>query len=158
MTAAGLARSLVTGRFEADGQGGATYDQVLALLGDQTAGNGNGKDVPGSPPAQSIAATVAGLTNEDGTPLDRPLDQTIRDPTRATDLADASNVSSSSISLPGASRDSRSKRSRSATYWQSVAQIGFQVADALEYAHKQGILHRDIKPSNLLLDPGARSG
>ena len=27
-----------------------------------------------------------------------------------------------------------------------------QVADALEYAHKQGIRHRDIKPSNLLLD------
>jgi hypothetical protein len=27
-----------------------------------------------------------------------------------------------------------------------------QVAEALEYAHKQGIHHRDIKPSNLLLD------
>src|SRR5262249_44175461 len=38
------------------------------------------------------------------------------------------------------------------TYWQSVAQIGVQVAEALEYAHKEGIQHRDIKPSNLLLD------
>lgn len=39
------------------------------------------------------------------------------------------------------------------TYWHSVARIGRQVADALEYSHSQGTVHRDIKPSNLLVDP-----
>jgi len=37
-------------------------------------------------------------------------------------------------------------------YWNSVARIGLQVADALAFAASQGVLHRDIKPSNLLLD------
>ncbi len=33
-----------------------------------------------------------------------------------------------------------------------AARIGVQVAEALAYAHAQGVIHRDIKPSILLLD------
>jgi serine/threonine protein kinase len=37
-----------------------------------------------------------------------------------------------------------------------VLRIARQAADALHYAHGQGIVHRDIKPSNILLDPRGR--
>ncbi len=37
-------------------------------------------------------------------------------------------------------------------YHRRIARVGLQVAEALAYAHDQGVLHRDIKPSNLLMD------
>jgi WD40 repeat protein/serine/threonine protein kinase/tetratricopeptide (TPR) repeat protein len=58
-----------------------------------------------------------------------------------------------STPLPVRGLSSPENLGRPRTYGDSVAGIGVQVAGALDYAHRQGVLHRDIKPSNLLLDP-----
>src|SRR5262249_46838003 len=37
-------------------------------------------------------------------------------------------------------------------FFRTVARLGVQAAEALEYAHQLGVVHRDIKPANLLVD------
>ncbi|MCG8409257.1 MAG: protein kinase [Phycisphaerales bacterium] len=75
-------------------------------------------------------------------------------------------VTKSDASKPGDSagvepRRRRWPRSGSRTrltrrYFCKVAEWTAQVAEALDYAHKNGVIHRDIKPSNLLVTADGR--
>jgi WD40 repeat protein/serine/threonine protein kinase/tetratricopeptide (TPR) repeat protein len=98
---------------------------------------------PIDPDDNATAPMTTGQSHKEVPKMDAP-------PSPAS--SDSFTLSSSSVLLPGEGRDGSKSRNRKRSYWQSAATIGMQVAQALEHAHKQGIVHRDIKPSNLLLD------
>jgi tetratricopeptide (TPR) repeat protein len=62
-------------------------------------------------------------------------------------------VGDATLAAPGSHSSSLGSGSG---YFDTAARMVAEVADALDYAHKQGVIHRDIKPSNLLLSPVGR--
>jgi serine/threonine protein kinase len=61
------------------------------------------------------------------------------------------------VVTPGSGSSSGSSSLQSGpSYFDAVARMTAEVADALAYAHSQGVIHRDIKPSNLMLSAEGR--
>jgi serine/threonine protein kinase len=105
-----------------------------------------------APPPATVAATVAQglMTGRFGAPA------TVADGPPAVPAASASRAAGTSAASSSTAsaliHAPESHHPSERQYYRQVARIGLQVAEALGYAHGQGIVHRDIKPSNLLVD------
>jgi WD40 repeat protein/serine/threonine protein kinase len=67
---------------------------------------------------------------------------------------DTANVNdrAAATETPSATPRSSTLDSRSSPFFHTVANLGIQVAEALEHAHQLGVIHRDIKPANLMIE------
>jgi serine/threonine protein kinase len=103
----------------------------------------------------------------DGPSLDRVLDDWRRGPVTTTgqgaspgpgldETVAYERAAGAPITPPDQSPPSSLGSSGGSEHFDQIAHMVADVADALDYAHRNGVVHRDIKPSNLLLSPHGR--
>ncbi len=79
------------------------------------------------------------------------LAEMLRDGSREISPIDMEELASRSSADESSTNIGSGSTGRGRAYYQQVARWMADAADALHYAHGQGIIHRDIKPANLIL-------